>query len=202
MRDERDARTRRVKEILLIPSCLFTDVVVSSILDKTMYDTGSASDAQPVSAGKLKLLQVDALLFGLLEEQITTIVGWSQPTRLPFAPASVSGVVCIQGRMFTVLDVGSLLRPTNEVGEADEPGQHASPRFIVALRGDEQLALAVDALPEMIEVSLKEIRAAEELSLSLFPGTMEHEGLEVPVLDLKELFPAVIQGRERRRRRI
>ena len=102
--------------------------------------------------------------------------------------------------MFTVLDVARLLRGKNGVGKAREPAANASPQFIVALRGDEQLALAVDTSPETFEVSHEEIRVAEERSL--FPGTVEHEGLDVPVLDVKELFAAVIQGRERRRRRI
>jgi hypothetical protein len=42
--------------------------------------------------------------------------------------------------------------------------------------------------------------APKEHSLRLFLGTVEQAGEEVHVLDVKELFPSVIHGRERRRR--
>jgi chemotaxis signal transduction protein len=166
-----------------------------------MHDNSLAKDLAPVPNCKLRLLQVGSIRVGLFEDQITTIAEWSEPAPLPFAPDSVLGVVCIQGRMFTVLALAHLLG-VNKADEPNESGRLSSRQFIVALRGDEQLALAVDGSQETIEVSPTAIRSAEESSLQLFLGTVSQAGQDVQVLDVKELFPFVIQGRERRRRRL
>jgi hypothetical protein len=68
------------------------------------------------------------------------------------------------------------------------------------LRGDEQLALAVDSVGETIEldnVDLDPNGAADKLTL----GILRHDGADINILNLKELFSTAIQGRERRRRR-
>ena len=74
-------------------------------------------------------------------------------------------------------------------------------QHLIALRGDEQLALAVDGLGETFELG--------DVDLDTKPGTMgtfvacvlHRDGADIYILNLKELFPAAIQGRERRRRR-
>jgi len=154
-----------------------------------------AKDLAPVPNCKLRLLQLGSIRLGLFEDQIMTIAEWSEPVPLPFAPDSVLGVVCIQGRMFTVLELADLLA----VNKAS--GRLSSRQFIVALRGAEQLALAVNASEETIEVSPAAMRPAGEPSLQLFLGTVAQAGLDVQVLDVKELFRFVTHGRERRRRR-
>jgi chemotaxis signal transduction protein len=162
-----------------------------------MYDA-PAADVEQESAYKLKVLKVGSMSLGLFEDQITTIAEWNEPTPLPLAPASVLGVVSIQGRMFTVLDLARLVSPI----EADVVTPRNPRQLIVALRGGEQLALAVDASEEMLEVIAADIKDPKEHSLHLFLGTVEQAGKEVQVLDIKELFPSVIHGRERRRRHI
>ena len=67
--------------------------------------------------------------------EVATVVSWRKPTPLPHPPAPILGVVSIQGRMLTVVDPAILF--------AEDGGQSAR-SSIVALRGDEQLALAVD----------------------------------------------------------
>ena len=102
-----------------------------------------------------------------------------------------------EGGLF--FDLADLLG-VNKADETNESGRLSSRQFIVALRGDEQLALAVTASQETIEVSLAAMRSAEESSVQLFLGTVAQAGQDVQVLDVKELFPFVIKGRERRRR--
>jgi len=161
-----------------------------------MDDNTSTDDLAKESAYKLTILKTGSMSLGLFEDQITTIAEWSEPTPLPFAPASVLGIVSIQGRMFTVLDLARLVSPN----EADVVAPRGPQRLIVALRGDEQLALAVASSQETLEVIAADIMAPKEHSLHLFLGTVELAGEEVHVLDVKELFPSVIHGRERRRR--
>jgi len=139
---------------------------------------------------KLRLLQVDKQTLALRDEEVLTVVEWTEPTPLPFAPASVLGIVSVQGRMFTVLDLGLLMD-----NEATEQKQ----RFIVALRGDEQLALAVTD-SKSVETRTEEI-TLDSVS-SLVRGKIQLDGQEVSLLNVDTLFAVAIRGRERRRRRL
>jgi len=139
----------------------------------------------------VKLLGVNAITLGVLEEQVLTSIEWTDPTPLPFGPASVCGVVSIQGRMFTVVDVGLILGSQTGIQE---------PRFIVALRGDEQLALAVTEANDIVEIDPKEI--TPEAESTLVRGKIQLDGKEISLLDIDALFAGVIRGRERRKRRL
>lgn len=116
-------------------------------------------------ARQLRALQIGSKRVGVFQDDVFTVTEWSEPTPLPFAPDSVLGIVAIESRMFTVLDLGNHLGS----GPATQRTQ------IVALRGDEQLALAVDSF-----------EIAQD---------------DIALLDLSTLFATVMKGQERRRRR-
>jgi purine-binding chemotaxis protein CheW len=149
-------------------------------------------DNQPTR--KLQLLYVGSLQLGVFEDEIATIVDWREPTPLPHAPASVLGVVSVQGRMLTVLDLGALLSET-----ADIDGSSRS--YIVALRGDEQLALTIENKGEILELAAQDIKPPSGTAGSIVLGDLHRAGQPISVLDVKNLFRAAIRGRERRRRR-
>jgi purine-binding chemotaxis protein CheW len=150
-------------------------------------------NSQPVIR-RLQLVRAGAFQFGIFGDDIATIVDWRKPTPLPEAPETVLGVVSIQGRMLTVLDLAALT--DRETASNNESAQH-----LVALRGDEQLALAIDSLGEIIEIAETDVDAKGKRAFTLFLGVVQHDGSEINVLDLNELFAVLIQGRERRRRR-
>ena len=128
--------------------------------------------------------------FAVSADELSTIVPWRRPTPLPQAPPAVLGVVSIQGRMLTVLDPVVLLK--------DSTHQNSDANFIVALRGDEQLALAVD---EKDEVSLESVSEKNDEAKGAASGFITHNGETITVLDLRKLFGLAIRGRERRQRR-
>jgi chemotaxis signal transduction protein len=130
--------------------------------------------------------------FAISENEIAAIEDWRAPAPLPNAPDSVLGVVGIQGRMLTVLDIARI----SGVNQATENTGITKGR-IVALRGDEQLALVVDAEGVAIETS-DEVLQTEGRELMT---TINHAGSEFSVLNPQHLFLRAIQGRERRRRR-
>lgn len=142
---------------------------------------------------KLRLFTRGSVDFAILENEITAIENWRAPTPLPNAPESVLGVVGIQGRMLTVLDIAKIPGGTH----ASENTQISEGR-LVALRGDEQLALVVDEEGEAIKVS---DHAFHETEIDGLMTTISHEGIEFNVLNPTHLFLSAIQGRERRRRR-
>jgi len=147
--------------------------------------------SQP-SLRKLQLFRAGSEQFGIFTDEIAAIVPWQEPAPLPHSPKSVRGVVTVEGRMLTVLDLVSLT--AGETSANGEPGK------LIALRGDEQLALAVAEVGEEIDVAAEDL-ASVETAGGVVLGNLQYAGSEVSVLNLEELFPAAIQGRERRRRR-
>ena len=153
------------------------------------------------TARKLQLVRAGASQFGIFAEEVSAVVAWQEPTSLPHAPKAVLGVVSIEGRMLTVLDLAML--PVGEAASSDAPRNAAA--HLIALRGDEQLALAVDAVGEIIALtpndSVTDSVATPETVTTIVLGVVQHEGAEIKVLNLKGLFHTAIQGRERRQRR-
>jgi chemotaxis signal transduction protein len=187
-------------------------------IDDTQALDGAAPAARP---RLLQLVRAGAAQFGIFADEIATIVAWRKPTPLPQAPTSVLGVVSVEGRMLTVLDLTSLLVGKAARTDADDDAPAAAPasdvpngpgdirsnvrsdvfKSLVALRGDEQLALAVADVGESIELADGEFADQQESAGTLFLGVLRSDGAEVNILNLKGLFPTAIQGRERRRRR-
>lgn len=126
--------------------------------------------------------------FGIFAEEIETIVDWRTPTPLPNAPAGILGVVCVRGRMLTVIAAGTLLDIEAEGNEK-----------IVALVGDEQIGLAVGQAGETIDVDAAELEPNESKN-ALTLGTIAAGEQSIPVLNSKQLFATAMRGRERRKR--
>ena len=150
------------------------------------------SNSRDSNSISFRLIGIDTINVALPEDHITTVEDWTEPTPLPFGPRAILGVVSVQSRMFTVLDLIRLLRP--------ETDGVTTARFIVALRGDEQLALAVDTA-EMIDVPVTNIRPADQNTTGLFRERLTQAARDWQILNVDELFNSLVQGRERRRRR-
>jgi chemotaxis signal transduction protein len=150
---------------------------------------------------KLQLVRAGSSQFGIFAEQISAVVEWQEPAPLPHAPSSVLGVVSIQGRMLTVLDLAKL--GSGETGLDDTPRKFL--RYLIALRGDEQLALAIEALGEVVKLTPNESITGsitkDEIVTTPVLGVLQREGAEIRILNPEALFPAAIQGRQRRQRR-
>ena len=141
---------------------------------------------------RVQIFRAGSFQFGVFEDEIATIADWREPTPLPHAPASVIGVVGIQGRMLTVMNLNRL---TGGVSADD------SYRYIIALRGDEQLALPASAIGEIVDYSHPDSENAKTGNESFVLGSFTQAGEETRILNVRQLFPAALQGRERRRRR-
>ena len=149
---------------------------------------------------KLQLVQAGENQFGIFADQISAIVEWQEPAPLPHSPNSVLGVVSIQGRMLTVLDLAKLAS-----GELLDDTPRKFLRHLIALRGDEQLALAIEALGEVVKLtpneSITDSITKDEIVTKPVLGVLQREGAEIRILNPEGLFPAAIQGRQRRQRR-
>jgi chemotaxis signal transduction protein len=145
---------------------------------------------------ELMLAQAGAWHIGLFAEEVESVNEWRAPVPLPHAPPAVLGVVSVRGRMLTVIDPGVLL------GERNAAKMNAAPAFIIVLRGDEQLALAVNRVGGSIGIFAAEIELpAQAAGSNVMRGIVQGTHGETIVLDARELFSAAMQGAERRRQR-
>lgn len=151
--------------------------------------TGEQREVLVVRAGERWL--------GVFAEEASSVERGRVPTPLPHAPAAVLGIVSLRGRILTLLDPLLLL---GERG-TDESTTPATPSFILALRGDEQLALAVDSTERLREIALDEIAPPSGAHARVARGTFQDEGATVILLDVPRLFAAAVEGMERRRRK-
>ncbi len=148
---------------------------------------------------ELAVMRAGERAFAVYADEADSVTEGLRPTPLPGAPPAVLGLVCVRGRMRTVLDPLLLLDENTRGPHAE--GDTVSPRFIVSLRGDEQLALAVERVERIIAAPA---RALEQNTNAAVPlrGRLILDGVPVLVLDPARLFDAAMQDADRRRPRV
>jgi chemotaxis signal transduction protein len=183
----------------------------------TATGSNSATGRTPRGRRKLCVMRCGARLFAVYADEVEATSENLTPTPLPFAPAPVRGVVSQRGRILTVIDPLPLLPPAAPPtgAHADAPTlasplassatQQTPAPLIVALRGDEQLALSVERIEPDIELFDDAEANATAADVSppsqLLLRTIRHHTDTIPLLDTAHLFEAAMHGVERRRRR-
>lgn len=138
-------------------------------------------------------------IFAVFADHVDGTAEARAPAALPNAPPAVLGVVCMRGRMLTVLDPIAVL-----TGEA--LGWAGTLPAVIALRGDEQLALAAQSCRDTITIAAEDIQPSNQTNADGFEtavlGIARYGGEEITVLRVDNLFAAAVRRKERRRRRI
>ena len=145
----------------------------------------NSSDA--TTTRKVRVMQIGASLLAVDDDQVLAIVEYVEPTPLPFAPPSVLGIVSLEGKMFTVLET---------------TGVAQTRKYLLALRGDEQLAIAIDECEGSAKIEKELVNRPESASAIYLHSTVSDGQRDIPLLDVDKLFSGILQGRERRRRRL
>ena len=140
----------------------------------------------------------DDRIFAVFADQVDATAEGKVCVHLPHAPAAVLGVVCVRGRMLTVLDPVALLTDDTLAWPKNLP-------CVIALRGDEQLALAAHEYRDTITIAPSDIQPAiksdADTASDVTLGIARYGGEEINVLNVEQLFTAAVRHRERRRRR-
>lgn len=158
-----------------------------AIIDEKMKaNVESSSNHSTLATRAVRVLTAGSRSFGIFADEIETIVDWRTPTPLPNAPAGILGVVCVRGRMLTLIAAGTLLEVEADANEK-----------IVALVGDEQIGLAVSQAGEAIDAAKLEPNEAKN---ALTLGLLTVGGQSIPLLNSRQLFATAMRGRERRKR--
>jgi purine-binding chemotaxis protein CheW len=168
----------------------------SSQHDSALPDLGVASD-EPQLHDLVPFVAGDRV-FAVFAGQVEGTAEARIPTALPDAPPAVLGVICMRGHMMTVLDPMAVLS-----GEAF--GWPASLPAVIALRGDEQLALAAQSCRDTITIAAEDIQPSSQFNDDGFAnavlGIARYGGEEITILRVDKLFAAAVRRKERRRRR-
>ena len=178
----------------------------------TTLSTRAERAGDDAARRRLFVMRSGARLFAVYADEVAATCENLTPTPLPFAPAPVRGVVSQRGRILTLIDPLPLL-PEETLDGAKAAGSQTFPSpamhtsqapapLVIALKGDEQLALSVEAVEREVELYDTDAHVAAEASgSSLIRRTIRHETHAVALLDPARLFDAAMQGVERRRRR-
>ena len=136
--------------------------------------------------------------FAVFVEDVEGTIDSKRAAPLPHAPAAVLGVVCVRGRMLTVLDPVAVISGESLNWPSELP-------CIIGLRGDEQLALAAESFGETFTVAAADIESPNETDVdqsgNVVVGISRHGGAEITILNTGNLFMAAVRRKERRRRR-
>ncbi len=135
--------------------------------------------------------------FAVFAEEVEGTADARHVATLPHAPPAVLGILCVRGRMLTALDPIALLTGERLTWPRELP-------CVVALRGDEQLALAAESFGSTITISDTDIEIpgdADQPRPAPVVGISRHGGQEIRILSVPNLFAAAFQRKERRRRR-
>jgi chemotaxis signal transduction protein len=133
--------------------------------------------------------------FAVFADDVEGTADLKQVAPLPHAPAAVLGVLCVRGRMLTTLDPLALITGERLLWPTVLP-------CVIALRGDEQIALAAESFGNTITLFDSDIEAAPpELTHGALAGISIHGGEEITIFSVPNLFLAAFQRPERRRRR-
>jgi chemotaxis signal transduction protein len=178
----------------------------------TLSTRAERADDDDAARRRLFVMRTGARLFAVYADEVAATCENLTPTPLPFAPAPVRGVVSQRGRIFTLIDPLPLL-PEETLDGAKAAASQTFPStamhtsqvpapLVIALKGDEQLALSVETVEREVELYDTDAHVAAEASgSSLIRRTIRHETHAVFLFDPARLFDAAMQGVERRRRR-
>lgn len=165
--------------------------------DETKDETTETMGATAEERRELCVLRAGGRTFAVYAEEVEAVAEDLRPAPLPFAPPPVLGVVALRGRARTLIDPSALAGDSPAPRRADDDEQDFA---VVALRGDEQLALAAVTVEPSVEVAARDIDsggAAEPYAL----GVAHFGEVSATLLDTSKLFEAAMRGTERRRKR-
>jgi purine-binding chemotaxis protein CheW len=138
------------------------------------------SDARPLIAAVL--FRSGRRWFAARAGEVREVVVRGYVTRLPRAPAHLTGVTLVQGRLVPVVDLRTLLQEP----AASEPSTML-PRLVVLAHGELEVGIAADETRGVLEI---EEPAKDRSQPGVVAGESTWEGQLVSVLDTAELLAA------------
>jgi chemotaxis signal transduction protein len=131
-------------------------------------------------------LQLREVWMALPAEVVQEILGERPWVAIAGAPAELPGVLSWRGRAIAVLDLGTLVKDGSPIAT----GQLRR-RTLVVEHGGCTLAVPIDAVREVQEVSADRVRTAQVTQQRFADKEVEIDGIPMPVLDLAAVLQAI-----------
>lgn len=136
-------------------------------------------------------------IFAVFTDEVDATAESKPFAPLPRSPNSIVGIVCVRGRMLTVVDPAALM-------EGESRNWNRTLPCVIALRTDEQLALAAETYRDTITIAEADIERTPATSTAadeLIIGQVIYASEKIIILNTGRLFSRAVQRRDRRRRR-
>jgi purine-binding chemotaxis protein CheW len=157
----------------------------------TLPPEGVVEEEPHVPTRRLLVFNVGGGTFACEMEAFREIVPPQQMTRLPGAPETVCGLINLRGTIVTVIDGGVAL--------GKRPYERAGGLILLVDYFERWVGIGVDDVRDIHDVPIDQFVAANAGLLpmaGMVTETIELEGQQVPVLDIKVVVQQVIgQGR-------
>jgi chemotaxis signal transduction protein len=149
-----------------------------SILPRTL---GLSDEDENRERRDLLIMRSGSKLISIFADEADSVTQGLVCTPLPRAPSTILGVTTVRGAMHTVIN------PLPLISSPKEHEKDVQLNFTVALRGEAQLALAVERVERIIEIFTDSIETPANIN-RLFRGLIQHEGNLVIVLNVNQIF--------------
>ena len=126
---------------------------------------------------------LDRLLFGVEVARVQEVIRYQEMTRVPLAPAMVTGLINLRGQIVTALDLRKRL-------DLAERASDRLPMNVVVRAGDEAVSLLVDEIGDVLEVEDEMFELPPEtlrgVARELIRGAYKLKGRLLLILDTEK----------------
>jgi len=171
------------------------------LISDNSITASETSDGQ-IDAGRSQLhdllpFTLGERVFAVFADEVDATAEAKPFAPLPRSPNSVVGIVCVRGRMLTVIDPAALM-------DGESRSWNRTLPCVIALRTDEQLALAAESYRDTITIAEADIERTPDTPApadQLIIGHVVYASEKIAILNTGRIFSRVVQRRDRRRRR-
>jgi len=138
------------------------------------------SDPAQTALSKYVIFQIGQKDYALAAKDVKEIASDLRTYPLPFTPVWVSGVLNRLGEPYTIIDLNRLFFDLPSEGQ----------NFILINRQDDQLALIVEEIQEILKIPLSDFHSLDlqDEEHQFFSGSLQIEGKEVFVINLDQVL--------------
>ncbi|MEG2108875.1 MAG: chemotaxis protein CheW [Clostridium sp.] len=128
------------------------------------------------------VFEIGGVLFAISTDVVQSINDKMSVTKVPMAPEFIKGLINLRGSIKTLVDINLILNI--------EDNNEKENIMILSIE-EEEIAIEVDFVKEVIEIDKDDIRVIDECDKSFMQGIIKFEGELITLLDINLLIGTV-----------
>lgn len=129
------------------------------------------------------VFEIGGVLFAISTDVVQSINDKMSVTKVPMAPEFIKGLINLRGSIKTLVDINLILNI--------EDNNEKENIMILSIEEEEEIAIEVDFVKEVIEIDKDDIRVIDECDKSFMQGIIKIEGELITLLDINLLIGTV-----------